>query len=206
MRLRDLKGQSFGKLMVIDRAEVDKSGVWWNCSCDCGEIKAIRGQSLTSGDTKSCGCHSVKFRTPLNTTHGEASNTPEWSAWQNMKQRCLCHTHKSYRNYGGRGIKVSKEWTDSYIRFLMDMGRRPTPKHSLDRIDNNGDYEPGNCRWTTTSMQSNNKSNNKIIKYRGVTRTLGQWSNIFSIKRKMLYARLCRGWDIEKTLNQPKMR
>jgi hypothetical protein len=148
-----LTGQTFGKLKVLRRAGLDRHGaVLWECSCECGRLVPVRSYCLTRGKTRSCGC----ARHEQVTTHG-MTNTPEYNAWCMMRARCGNPKNNSYHNYGGRGIKVCERWASSFESFLADVGRKPSPKHSLDREENNGDYEPGNVRWSTRRTQTLNR-------------------------------------------------
>lgn len=159
----DLTGQRFGRLKV--KALTLKIGrkVKWICRCDCGTPLIVHAGDLRSGNTKSCGCLQVERAREANTVHrhGEGSyrngRTPEFIAWQNMVARCSNPQHPSFRYYGGRGINVCERWRSSYENFLADMGRRPSPDLTLDRINNNGNYEPDNCRWATHSDQMRNR-------------------------------------------------
>lgn len=150
-------GKKFGKLLVLGRAKDGNRGeVKWICACDCGEKAEIRGMHLRNGKTKSCGCLTVKKTINRMTKHGMA-RTPEYTAWKNMKRRCYAPGSTNYKNWGGRGIAVCDSWLKSFDNFYKDMGDRPSPSHSLDRIDNNGDYNKSNCRWATPDEQSVNK-------------------------------------------------
>lgn len=152
-RLNDLVGKTFGRLIVINRAPNNKTGqAYWYCECECGSMKKVRGTHLTSGRVTSCGCL-VK---ELKTTHG-MHGTPEYKAYYNMIKRCEYEGDNRYADYGGRGIKVCTEWRNSFEKFLADMGARPSNRHSIDRIDVDGDYEPSNCRWATIEEQERNK-------------------------------------------------
>jgi hypothetical protein len=158
---RDIIGQRFGRL--IARELVGKRGrsVLWRCECECGRfVDVVRG-NLMSGNTRSCGCMIVKRTIERSTTHGDSSRSnrsPEYVAWSSMIQRCACSKNAlTWKNYGGRGIRVCSRWRESFANFLADVGRRPSAKHSLDRIDVNGNYEPGNVRWATRSQQQRNK-------------------------------------------------
>lgn len=138
------------------------------------------------------------------TTHGERANgirTKEVACWQSMKGRCYNPNDKSYENYGKRGIVVCDRWLDSFENFLEDMGRCPNGM-SLDRIDNNGNYEPGNVKWRTFKEQNNNTRGNKLIVYNGETKTIAEWADYLGIKSSTLYERLKR-WDIERSFTTP---
>ena len=144
----------------------------WLCRCDCGTEKLVLGQSLrlalrvSVGGSRSCGCLAIE----VSTRHGSASNgrpSAEYLAWVHAKKRCNNPRNASYRNYGGRGIRMCVAWTDSFEAFFQDMGPRPSSKHSLDRIDPDGDYEPGNCRWATSDIQTRNKRNIRWFAFEG---------------------------------------
>lgn len=152
-RVQQLSGQTFGRLTVIDFAHSDKRGdAWWNCLCACGTAKPIRAFQLRNGDAKSCGCAS-RIRKPR--THG-LTNSSEYKVWLGMKHRCKNPTATGYAYYGARGIRVCERWL-RFENFLADMGTRPSPNHSIDRVNGNGNYEPGNCRWATHSEQMLNR-------------------------------------------------
>jgi len=125
--------------------------------CTCGSLKTVRRDKANHEYTKSCGCLSSELKSKRFTKHGEAGRTTEYRSWGAMKQRCYNRWHKAYKNYGGRGIKICKRWLNSYKNFLKDMGRKPNRNYTLDRINNNGNYRPSNCRWATWKQQQNNK-------------------------------------------------
>lgn len=157
--LVNIVGFKFNKLTVTSFSHIDKRA-YWNCICECGNEKIVRGAHLKSGYTKSCGC----LMKNINIKHG-LYNTPENKCWRGIKERCFNSKNPAFKNYGGRGITMCEKWVNSFEEFLKDMGKRPSSKYSIDRINNNGNYEPSNCKWSTVLEQNNNKRNNKAKKY-----------------------------------------
>jgi hypothetical protein len=171
-------GQRFGRLVVTgspDYRVVRKYPVpFFPVRCDCGTQTVVNGYYLHLGDTTSCGCYRAeRVAEGLALKHGEANKptapiaTPEYRAWRGMINRCYQPSSERFSRYGGRGIVVCDRWHHSFENFLADMGRKPSPKHSIDRIDNDGNYEPGNCRWATASEQQRNKSRRKKARSEG---------------------------------------
>ena len=156
MKKRDLRNRRFGRLTAVRDTGIRKErNVVWLCQCDCGNIMTTRGSSLKSGGTKTCGCINPNFK------HGQI-HTRTYISWGGMKQRCINPKATGYKNYGGRGITICERWLGcgGFIHFLKDMGERPEGK-SIDRIDNDGNYEPSNCQWATKEEQQNNKRRSK---------------------------------------------
>jgi hypothetical protein len=155
-RIKDITSKVFGKLKVIKYA----GNAHWECLCKCGNIKNIYTGSLKKGYTKSCGCEQKKQARLNATKHGMISSS-EYHSWSSMKQRCLNPSATHYANYGGRGIKVCKRWLGSFENFYADMGAKPSPSHSIDRINVDGNYTPSNCRWATRMEQRHNRRKGK---------------------------------------------
>ena len=142
----------------------------------------------------------------INERHGHCSKghaTPEYIAWVSMRQRCYSHSYIYWSYYGGRGISVCPEWRWSFQRFFRDMGTRPSSKHSLERIDNNGNYEPGNCKWATRDEQGANRRNNRYLTHDGRTMIIAEWAREYGISQYVLYSRIDDGWPLDKALSTP---
>ena len=157
----DLAGKRFGKLTVIGFAGVSKQrNREWFCRCDCGGYSRVNTRDLNNGNTTSCGCNRSIAMTKVASKHG-LRYSPEYRLWLSIKQRCFHPSQNNYKDYGGRGIMIAEEWKDdpvAFCRYIREvLGPKPTPKHSIDRIDVNGHYEPGNLRWATRSEQQANK-------------------------------------------------
>lgn len=173
----DLVGKKFGRLTVIKRVEnVNPSK--FLCICECGNKKDISSSCLRKGFTRSCGCLNRELTISRNYRHGEGIDfqcTREYRAWLHLKGRCLQHNDKSFKRYGGRGIKVCDRWLESYSNFLKDMGRCPKG-YSIERVNNNGDYSPDNCIWLPLSLQAKNTSKNIVLTAYGKTMILKDWA------------------------------
>ena len=150
-----LDGARFGRLVVLERAVTDDKATFYKCACDCGETKNVRAVSLRNGDTKSCGCLRKEKMAQQQTTHG-LYGSPSYRSWRAMIIRCTDESHKQFKDYGGRGITICPEWLASFESFVSDLGIRPSST-TLDRINTNGNYEPGNCKWSTPTEQNRNK-------------------------------------------------
>lgn len=200
----NLQGLSFGRLVVLSKSERENGRTAWLCRCICGNTKISTTHDLRDGSVKSCGC--LKKDNMSLKTHGD-SNSSEYKAWIAMKDRCYGINHSSRKLYYDRGIIVCDRWINSYENFLEDMGRKPCPSFTLDRIDNNGNYSPENCRWATIKQQNNNSRNCRFIEYLGHRRTMKEWSEKFNIGYHLLRDRLdILNWSIEKALTTPTIR
>jgi len=200
----DLTGQRFGRLTVLCKDDSDQQGRMWLCQCDCGNKKSVRVDHLKNGATTSCGCYSREVASKRNKTHG-MTKSPEYSAWKHMIARCERPSDNRFHCYGARGIKVCERWKgkDGFRNFIADMGLRPGPRYSIDRINNDGNYEPSNCKWSTRVEQANNKEKNIIIFYQGQNKTLSAWSRELGLKYKRTWERLKSGWTVERAFTEP---
>ena len=188
----DLAGRQFGRLTAVEYAGKSR----WRCECSCGSGKTVVAftNNLTRGTTKSCGCYKRERSLEANRTHGLRS-APEYPIWNTMISRCYRPSIERYPYYGGRGITVCAQWRESFAAFIADMGRRPSSSHQIDRIDNDGNYEPSNCRWATRQQQANNKSNNTHLTVDGRTQTLAAWERETGLAASMICRRISRGWS-----------
>lgn len=200
-RFENLTGQRFTRLIVLSYAGLKKNRTYWECRCDCGNVKAIAATRLKSAKTKSCGCYREGFLRERVATH-RRTKSPEHIAWCSMNQRCTNPNASAFKYYGGRGITVCERWLHSFENFLSDMGEKPSLKHSIERRDVNGEYNPENCYWATPVEQARNKRNNRLLTYNGETRCLTGWADIIGISVSGLHGRLVK-WTLAMALGSP---
>ena len=204
---QDLSGKRFGKWTVIKyHRHAGKNKIYW-CRCDCGNEKAVHASSLPSGASISCGCVRDAVVIARSFKHGQAQRSgrsPEYCAWQEMMKRCFCTTNSRYMDYGGRGITVCPQWRES-TRFLKDMPQRPSHKHSLGRINNDGNYEPGNVEWQTPTQQARNKRTNRFVEFNGQRFCMTEAGERFGLREHVIRKRLNRGWTVERALTTPNL-
>jgi hypothetical protein len=200
---REMIGQVFERLTVVAQAGTRRGEKLWRCECSCGKAMVTGDSRLRLGHTRSCGCLKVDVVRARSTRHGHAGRgliTPEYRAWRDMISRCTVPTVRNFQDYGGRGIVVCDAWRSDFGAFVADVGPRPSPLHSLDRIDNSGNYEPSNCRWATRSEQGNNTRVNRHIVAFGIKMTLAQWSRAVRLDIRTVHARLKLGWSPERAV------
>jgi len=214
-QVRDLTGHRFFRL-VAENYRIERVGqssprnvVFWRCRCDCGNTIEVMASNLISGSVKSCKCWlrdrvtAANKATPFGRTHG-GSGTPEHRAWMAMNRRCADRKQKGWRDYGGRGITACKRWRNSFEAFLADMGRKPSPKHSLERKNNDGSYSPRNCVWATNTEQKRNMRrnvlNSTLVRDVRLAKAAGESVMAWARRNRVpyqaaLYAALRRTWE-----------
>ncbi|MBB3705871.1 hypothetical protein [Aminobacter aminovorans] len=188
---------------VLSRTAERGGEAKWHCRCDCGTERVIGGARLRKGLTKSCGCYKSEVTTARSTKHGHATNgiSPTYHSWAGMTARCTNPKHKDFHRYGGRGIQVCEAW-QTFAGFVADMGEKPKGM-TLERLDYNDHYRPGNCRWATHKEQARNKSNNRLMELNGQTKTLAEWVDVTGMNRGTLSDRILNGWTDKEALTTP---
>lgn len=208
-RMKDETGNVYGTLTVVAIAEARSAGgnAKWICRCECGNITTVCGASLRRGTTQSCGC--TRY------TQDGGHNTTEYVSLREMKSRCYNPNSPEYHHYGGRGIVVCEHWRASFRNFLADMGKKPSPKYSIERIDNNGNYScghcdecvangwPMNCKWATRHEQARNRSNTRMLTHDGETMCLADWSRKLGLSEHAIRNRLAKGWSESDAVTIP---
>lgn len=204
MKMVDRVGIKYGKLSVLELAgRTAKGGANWLCQCECGGRVVVSGDNLHAGHSRSCGClvrETSANQARKNARHGLHLSS-EHRIWRMMNSRCRNQKDTGYSRYGGRGISICEEWR-SFERFYADMGPRPTPQHTLDRRDNNGNYEPKNCRWATRREQQNNISSNVRLTMNDETMSISEWARRLDVPRHLIASRIRNGWPVDRALTE----
>lgn len=206
----NLVNRVFGDWTVIDYAGPPQSR--WNCRCVCGKVKPVSGANLRGGLTTGCGCRVGEKTSHVHWKHGHSSSRNRsltYSTWANMLSRCRNRNHPDYKTYGGSGITVCKEWTESFVRFLEDVGERPSREYTLDRYpDPKAGYKPGNVRWATAIEQANNKpGTNRILTAFGKSQTIAEWSRSSGLSYTLIFMRVTKQkWSVERAVTEKPTR
>lgn len=207
--INDFIGKRFGKLVVLYESEPIKEGSDGRlrpavlCKCDCGNEKVVRIMCLKRGSCVSCGCEAREKASKRLFKHG-MTHTRLFSIWKSMKDRCYKTSSISYKNYGGKGIIICDEWKNEFINFCnWATANGYQDGLTIDRINNDGNYEPSNCRWATYKQQSRNRRNNHLLTLNEETKTIVEWSEIVGIKADTIWRRIRNGMSIEKALTMP---
>lgn len=187
-------GDIFGELTTVQKVAGPRRGEFWLCRCSCGDKTLAYSGHLRAGMRVSCGCK------PSGPTTHNMSGSAEYKAWDNARNRCYSPNNRKYPLYGGRGISMCDRWRLSFENFIADMGRKPTPQHSLDRINRAGNYEPENCRWATIIEQNNNRCFNRHLNYLGMRVTVAEASRITGIPHATILGRLDAGKTDEEAI------
>ncbi len=205
-RTQDLTNTHFERWTVLCFAGYKGRYAYWTCKCQCvyGTIKDVAVSNLRNHSSKSCGCLLHECLLQRNTSHGKRQ-TPEYTIWRSMRQRCEDSNSSGFYKYGLRGITVCKQWHDFAV-FYEDMGPRPSKKHSIERLDNEGNYTPDNCVWATSDVQSRNTRQNVMLTYDGITQCATDWAHTLGMKPKLLQGRIRDGWSTEEALLTPNNR
>jgi len=195
---KNIIGERFGRLVAVEYMGRSR----WRCCCDCSAVVVVRKDQLCSGKTRSCGCL-LSESTTLRFTKHSGSGSPTYKIWAAMIGRCENPNNASFHLYGGRGVTICDRWRESFADFLSDMGQRPSNRHSIDRIDPNGDYRLGNCRWATTTEQARNRRDSNNLTVFCVTKNICDWCEQFSINVSTVRKRLRNGQSAEEALTRP---
>ena len=206
-------GDTFGRWQIIAPAQPhyfpsnpERGVSVWLCRCICGTEREVLELTLKAKTSTSCGCWTIERSIEANKTHGETlggKSSPEYNVWGAMRERCNNPNNSRYSSYGGRGITVCEKWNNSFSNFLNDMGRRPSPKHSIDRIDNNLGYTPDNCRWAIPHKQMTNRRNSFHVNVDGKQIPLSDLAIQYNIPANTLRFRILKGWSLTEALTAP---
>jgi len=201
---RQIVGKKFGRLTVLEILDErhPRNHIMALCRCDCGSDAKVIWTQLRSSNTRSCGCLQLDAMKNRRNPCSRRTHPAEFRVWSAMRTRCTNPRQKHYQRYGGRGIAVCERW-NSFENFLADMGPKPSAEHSIDRIDNDGNYCPENCRWATGSEQARNKRGNTVLTHDGKTLCAVEWAEITGISAWNIRNRIHLGWTAERALTTP---
>lgn len=206
-KVLDLTGKKFGRLTVLRYTDKRAgSSVIWDCICDCGNLHSVAGRVLTSGDSNSCGCYAKEMMSARNITHGLSGERRLYNIWSKMKRRCIGTDKVVSKYYHDRGISYCEEWDDFETFYDWSIENGYSKELTLDRIDNNGDYCPDNCRWVDMKVQSRNKRGNRVIVIDGVSKCITDWCEINGINVSTVNSRINRGMDEVTAITKPVMK
>jgi hypothetical protein len=194
----------YSNLIVISSAGQQGKRSLWNCLCDCGNTKVVSLSDLRSKKVKSCGCLRIRTIKELRTSHGLSTNTnlkSEYGIWIKMKQRCNNPTCRYYKDYGARGITVCESWANSFEKFLSDMGSRPSKNHTIERVNNGGNYEPSNCEWATRQSQSYNRRTSKMLVFNSQTKSMSEWCSVLGLDYYKVRYYTGKGLPLDQIVN-----
>lgn len=198
-------GDRYGRLTVVRETKAHSERRRYTCKCECGKTTTVRGSNLTTGSVQSCGCLRVERSAARATRHGHTAhyeNSPEYEAWRSMKHRCYTPSHEGWTWVGAKGIKVCKRWLTSFENFLEDLGKRPSPKHQLNRISKTQDYTPTNTRWALVREVGRTRTNNKVYTIGNVTLCLEDWAERAGIGKSTLHYRLAKGLTMREAIDR----
>ena len=199
--LIDIRGQRFGLWLVVGTYTRVGNKTLWLCRCDCGTERRVNAAELRNGKSTNCGCVRKAKGGARNATHG-LSHTRMHARWMGMIARCENPNHSAYARYGGRGVRVCRRWRKSFTAWLADMGPPPTPRHTIDRIDNDDDYKPSNCRWATNKANCRNKKTSQFIEWGGERLHIAEWAERLGMSQQTLVYRITF-WSLEKAFTTP---
>ncbi len=204
---RDLTGQKFNRLIVVQYLGRRGNAIYWLCLCECSNKTITTSSNLTRNNTTSCGCYQKERVIEACATHGATIGRKipsEYKTWEQMKKRCLSLNNPAYPRYGGRGIVICSQWKDSYETFYKDMGPKPSSKYTIERINNDGPYSPENCKWATRKEQASNKRTSVVAKFYTGSKTMKELGAEYGINHETLRARLCKGLSLKEALEYKK--
>lgn len=207
MAAQDITGQRFGRLVALRLERRADGRQFWRCACDCGAERVVNMASLKKGNTRSCGCLNSEMASARLKTHGQSRTSPLYQVWHGMRCRCLTQTHYNYENYGGRGIAICDEWSSFEAFEEWSLASGYESGLSIDRIDNDGNYAPSNCRWTTVKEQARNRRSTVLVTYNGLTASVAEHAERHPfLEYHHLQRRLKWGWSIQEAFETPPIK